>query len=112
MLVHLSFLWNGFIKTRSFPKHAAIQHHVDVAHILGPNGGIFLCQQLGCGDPGAGGLNESRDMLRVTLLWRSAEVRAMRCLADIIDDDCNVLVLCWRVTPTTPRSVPSVARAS
>ena len=51
------------------PGHAAIQPHVDVAHIEGPIGGILSCQQLGCGAPGAGGLDEPREiqMLGATL---------------------------------------------
>ncbi|MFM7980226.1 MAG: hypothetical protein ACKPKO_13005, partial [Candidatus Fonsibacter sp.] len=44
--------------------------------------------------PGAGGLNESQEMLGVALLWRGAEVWAMHCLAYILDvvDNCSVLV--------------------
>lgn len=76
------------------PEHAAIQHPVDVARIKGSIGGILSCNQLWCGDSGAGSLDEAQEMLGVALLWRCAEVRAMRCLTNILDivDDCNILI--------------------
>ena len=85
------------------PGHATIQPNVDVAHIEGPIGGIVSCQQLGCGGPGAGGLDESREiqMLGITLLWWGAWVRAMRCLADTLDIVGSVLA--WS-RPQSPGS--------